>query len=148
MSLFLGVIIGTSFIFDQYFKIIPNYIILTGFYFLFPLLYVNDGWPGVWQGVGGVLISGLLLYGIYLIGGLGAGDVKLICLICGFTGYDLAIRYIILVLFIGAIIGIFKRLLDSIEDGIRPLHDFTRIKFSLPILIAYLLMLLSKGGEL
>jgi prepilin peptidase CpaA len=51
----------------------------------FPLLlggvayhFWADGWPGLVFSVAGVVVGGTLLLGPYLLGGIGAGDVKLL----------------------------------------------------------------------
>ena len=92
-----------------------------------------------------VIVVTTVLLLVYRIGGIMAGDVKLIGRIAGFlNGRDIA-KYIILVFYIAGFIGIVKMIFNYIseenEDSKR-----TTIRFTAPILIAYLILYFTKGG--
>lgn len=55
----------------------------------------------------------VILYPVYLMRGLGAGDIKLIAALSTIMGADLALAVIIYSLFIGAIIGIARWILKG-----------------------------------
>ncbi len=135
-----------SYVFDLYFYKIPNYIIIPGYFILFPYQYLINGWVSVGQSLAGILICGGLLYLIYFIGGIGAGDVKLICLICGVIGVIDGIKFLILVFFAGAFIGIIK-ILVTYAPGNKGISTKISIRFTLPILLSYCVYILSKGGN-
>lgn len=134
--------------YDLYFKIIPNRIILVGYLFLFPYQFINNNWIGIGMTILIIFLIGGLLYGIYIIGGLGAGDVKLLALICGYIGWEFSIKYLALVFIIGTFLGIFKIILKSIKNKKIMLRSSTPIMFTAPILIAYIVMIILKGGEI
>lgn len=113
------------------------------------LICVRFGWQGLGKAFVGVLAVGAPLFIVYLIGGIGAGDVKLMGLMGGFLGVRQGLVYMVLVLFIGAFAGIVKILADAavgISESRKPQKIRTSIRFSIPILIAYLILLISKGG--
>lgn len=144
----LGVVIGTAFVFDMFYGKIPNYVLITGYFILFPIMYLIYGLTGVWQAAGVILLSGSVLFILYIMGGLGAGDVKLLSLICGFIGMEHCVKFVLLVFFMGAGIGIIKimmRIISRISDN-KDISGKTTIKFTLPVLLAYFIMLISKGG--
>lgn len=92
---------------------------------------------------------GAPLFIVYLIGGIGAGDVKLMGFMGGLLGVRQGLVYMVLVLFIGAFAGIVKMLTDAAVriSGNRKRQEIrTNIRFSIPILIGYLILLISKGG--
>ncbi len=60
----------------------------------------------------GVFLPIVLLLIIFVIGGIGAGDVKLFAVIGGFIGYQGVFQCIIVSFIFGAIIAIFKLLLE------------------------------------
>lgn len=121
----------------------------AGYAGLIPLICVRFGWQGLGKALVGVLAVGAPLFIVYLIGGIGAGDVKLMGLMGGFLGVRQGFVYMVLVLFIGAFAGIVKMLADAavrISESRKPQKIRTSIRFSIPILIAYLILLISKGG--
>lgn len=149
ISDFVGIIVGTAFVYDMYFKKIPNYLLILGYAGLVLLLYVRLGWSGIGTAFGGILATGLPLFIVYLAGGIGAGDVKLMGLIGGFLGVREGLIYTVLVFFIGAFAGVVKILADTAvrvaaKSGFQ--RRRTSIRFSIPILIGYFALLISKGG--
>ena len=148
VSIVLGLIVCISFIFDLAQGRIPNLIVLAGFIFWIIYTIWSSGVAGIFDSLVSVIIVGTFLFIIYLVGGIGAGDVKLICLLISFLSLTDSMKFVILALFIGAVYGCIKLLLEvseRISKGkiVKKRHT---IKFTGPIFISYLLMLVSKGG--
>lgn len=144
----LGVIIGTSFVYDLFYGRIPNVCIVIGFMCWFPYIVMTRTTCEVVWALLSVVIVGTILMGIYLIGGIGAGDVKLICLISGFLEPIEGLKFIFLIFIVGAFWGVVKILFSyvvALSGGDMP-KGRTVIRFSGPILVGYLLMLFSRGG--
>ncbi len=150
VSIVLGVIICVSFVFDLYQGRIPNLIVISGFIFWLVYTVLKNGMNGIVSSLLSVVSVGIFLFVIYLIGGIGAGDVKLLCLLVSFLSLIDSMKFVILVLFTGAFCGGIKLLMElseRISKGIKGKKRVT-IKFTGPILLSYLLMLFSKGGVL
>lgn len=148
ISIVLGIIIGTSFVFDLFYDRIPNMIISIGFLFWFPCIYISRGFSGIISSICSIIIIGTFLFILYLLRGIGAGDVKLMSLIVSFLPLNDGIKLIILIFFIGAFFGVIKLLWVLLYRKSDRNVDFKiiSIKFSGPILVGYLFMLLIKGG--
>ena len=61
----------------------------------------QKGWQGVWAGLLGSLVGLLLLLIPYLLGGMGAGDVKLLAVIGAFGG----VHFVLTSFIYGALLG-------------------------------------------
>lgn len=147
ISIVLGIIIGTSFVFDLFYGKIPNKIIAVGFLLWFPYVYLTRGFSGVMASVGTMLLIGSFLFLIYLIKGIGAGDVKLLSLMVSFLSFNDGVKLIILIFFIGAFLGVIKIMMTFVYmvTEKKAVFDVKSIKFTGPILAGYLIMLLSNG---
>lgn len=113
---------------------ISNHLILTSLIAgLFYQLHVN-GLQGIFAGVCGSIFSIILLFPIFTIRGLGAGDIKLIAVVSCFLSivqYRTILIFIVVSIFAGALQSIFQRLIH---------HKFPRtIHFSIPILVSAIL---------
>lgn len=144
----LGFIIGTSFIYDLFYGRIPNIFILIGFLGWFPYIILTKTSSDVVWALLSVLVVGVILLIVYAIGGIGAGDVKLMCLIAGFLYPMESLKLISLIFVIGAFWGVIKIMFSLVKrlSGTKISKERTVIRFSGPILIGYLLMLMSRGG--
>ena len=144
----LGFIIGTSFIYDLFYGRIPNVFIVIGFLGWFPYIILTKTDSEVVWAFLSVVIVGVILLSVYVIGGIGAGDVKLMCLISGFLFPMESLKLIFLIFVIGAFWGVIKIMFSLVMklSGIKVSKGRTVIKFTGPILVGYLMMLLSRGG--
>ena len=88
------------------------------------------------------------MFAIYLAGGIGAGDVKLLCMIVSFLSLNDGIRLIILIFFIAGFFGVIKITMTAVYrlSGSGHAATVNSIRFTGPVLLGYLFMLLSKGG--
>lgn len=150
INYFVGMIVGSALVYDLYYRKIPNYLVATGYAGLIPYVYVRDGFSGIAQAFAVVCVIGVTLIIMYILGGLGAGDVKLMCLICGFLDIKHALIYTMLVLCIGAFVGLIKigmKLIRTVGSNAGLTSwQATGIRFGIPITIGYLVLLISKGG--
>lgn len=92
-----------------------------------------------------ITVTAVLLI-VYYVGGIMAGDVKLLGLISGYLCGTDVIKYIILVFYFAAFIGIVKVLMNLIIDRETPKK--ITIKFSCPIFLAYLVLFITKGDNM
>ena len=145
INLFLGAVIGTAFVYDMYFGIIPNKVIIIGYFVLFPYTYLSESWNGVYRSVVAVVLSGTILLMIFLVHGISAGDVKLLSMLVGYFKINDGLKFLVLVFYIGAFVGIIK-IIMNVAVNLKIEKGMTKIKFSAPILAGYMLMLISKGG--
>lgn len=135
----VGVIIGTAMVYDLYFMKIPNYITMMGYMAVIPICYMEGGMQQVVAAFINLCIVGYISYILYLFGAVGAGDVKLMGVISMYNAHlKDNVKYMILVLFISAFIGVLKLITSGLKS-----HT---IKFTIPMMMGYLGMLISKGG--
>jgi len=87
-------------------RLIPNY--LTGPAFLIGLLlHVSlDGWHGLWTSFAAGLICGVVFLVLYLAGGMGAGDVKLIAAVGCIAGLPDIVYLLVLTSLAGGVMGV------------------------------------------
>ncbi len=99
---------------------VSNKLILVGFIssFLFTVVVNNHNIIYYFLGT---LIPILVLLIIFMIGGIGAGDVKLFAVIGGFIGYQGVLKCILASFIFGAIIAVFKLLIQ--RNLIQTLHN-------------------------
>ena len=90
-------------VYDLRFRKIPNWLTFGSFVFALIFSFFKLGLGGVTNCVLGFLVGILLLLIPYLLGGMGAGDVKLLGAIGAFAGF----KSVILIFFYSAICGLF-----------------------------------------
>lgn len=88
----LGVILAFAALWDLRSRRIPNVLTLPGILLGVAFLAWETGWAGVWTGFAGALAGAGLLFLPFALGGLGAGDVKLMAVVGAFGGPALAFR--------------------------------------------------------
>jgi prepilin peptidase CpaA len=65
---------------------IPNRLVLAGLCVAFATRSLVDGWGGLGSALGGLAVGLALLVPIYAVGGMGAGDAKLMGMVGAFLG--------------------------------------------------------------
>lgn len=105
---------------------IPNLIILIGY--LLSLLFFTQEyeWTSIHKWLGSIIIPILILFPLFFIKALGAGDIKLFSVIGGFFGISYAIQFIAISFVIGAIISAAK------------LIRYKNLKFRILFLFSYI----------
>lgn len=103
----LAVVLMVSFVTDLHIRKILNIITLPAI--LFGLIYytVTLGWEGLLFSGTGFFVGLALLLIPYLLGGMGAGDVKLLAAIGALTGISFVFYSFIYTAIIGGVISIF-----------------------------------------
>ncbi|MBQ7505708.1 MAG: prepilin peptidase [Lachnospiraceae bacterium] len=107
---------------------ISNRLILLGLLLGLSLRIALEGWFGIVIFLGHILLPVLLLYLLYRIGALGAGDIKLISMMSGFLHLSDTAEIVLYSFFIGALIGVPKLLAEG---------RGSRIHFSVAVFLAY-----------
>ncbi len=97
-------------IFDLRTNKIPNLLILAGYVTGFFYQGICRGYGGVLEGVLGALFPLVVLFPVFHIRGLGAGDLKLLSLAGIFLTLHKSIDCLIGTIFLGGIFAIFKML--------------------------------------
>lgn len=141
---------------------VSNKLILIGLLLGLCLRFYQGGLNQVGNYLLGITVPFLALIVVFLIGGIGAGDIKLFSVIGGFVGAKDVLVCIVAAIFIGAVISIIKILMNKnffvcFSHIIQFFSGFYQtqkiqvfkkeksntIHFTLPILIS---VLLSLGG--
>lgn len=102
----LGIMISIAFYTDVKKAKIPNYISISGVLIGVFYHFIDKGPIGLWFSIKGLLIGFLILFALYLFGGIGAGDVKLFGAIGAITGLEFVLSSIIYSILYGGVIGI------------------------------------------
>lgn len=90
----------------------------------------------------GFLVPIVIFYPVYAIGGIGAGDVKLLSVLGGIMGTDAIIRFIVICFVVAGVVGVQKIMKHAYEGLIKKEKNvkcFTRIHFSYVIFVAGIL---------
>lgn len=91
---------------------IPNATILVG-YLLSLLFFLQDyEWTGLYKWVGSMTLPILILFPLFVIKALGAGDIKLFSVIGGFFGITYVINLIAIAFVIGGILSLAKLIIN------------------------------------
>lgn len=125
---------------------ISNKLILVGLPISLAVGLADRGWQGFGNWIVGIILPIVLLFVIFCIGGLGAGDIKLLSVIGGYIGKDILI-VICYSFFAGAILSILHQFylsLNSLIDNKSQFSNNSKINkskkiicFSVAILIGY-----------
>ena len=89
-------------------KKIPNILIVAGIITGIIRIFIRDGAWEIFLYIPGIILPFSLLYPIYKIGGIGAGDIKLLSLLGFYLSFSQLIFSIFTAFLIGAILAIFK----------------------------------------
>lgn len=77
------------------------------------LCILIKGWNGIYDAVAAMLISFCILYPVYKIGALGAGDVKLLIMVGSFISVNQLLRIIIFSFIIGSVFSVGKMISEE-----------------------------------
>ena len=144
MPLIHGVVLGLAFVasvIDVRERRIPNWLTLGGAVAAFTYYGVTLGIPGLWTAAGGWLVGVAIFFAPFALGGLGAGDVKLVAALGAWLGwYDTVwlglytgVAGGLLALIASASTGYFRQALRNVSlllthwrvVGLRPLPELT-----------------------
>ncbi len=110
MRICLYCILVAAAVFDIVRYRIPNALIVPGLAAGFFLQGIYSGLPGLGTGLKSMIITLLAGLTVYILGALGAGDIKLFCLIALFLGYKKTFWIFLMSMCFGIIIGIIESL--------------------------------------
>lgn len=114
-----------SVIMDFKYDRIPNGIIVFGTVIGIFFRFVENGWHGIYSAGLAILISFCILYPLFCIGGIGAGDVKLLLMTGSFFSADMQLRVIMISFIIGALLSIEKMISeDNFKERMQYLFSY------------------------
>lgn len=120
---------------------IPNLLLLPSFFLALVLNFLTLGVNGITQTLLGLTIGFSLLIIPYLLGGIGAGDVKLLMVIGSFGGHTLVIYSFFLGAIIGGIISLAIYLVNFISA-----KKISTMPYGIPLALGTLIYILGNGG--
>ncbi len=118
---------------------ISNRLIVCGLGFGLALRILGQGAAGGLIFLLNISIPVILLYLLFQVRALGAGDIKLFSVIGAYVSTEELLQTMLVSFFVGAVIGIAKIIYERFvlrNAG----GKFTKIHFSIPMLIAYVLI--------
>ena len=99
-------VMGICVVTDLNKRIIYNKVIFPALIIAFALHAALGGWTGLWQSLLGFIVGLGLLLIPYLLGGMGAGDVKLLALVGALKGTMFVLATSVYMAMVGAIIAV------------------------------------------
>lgn len=104
---------------------IPNGIIVFGFVIGFFSRFTGNGWQDIFNAGVVIIISFCILYPLFRIGGIGAGDVKLLLMTGSFFSADEQLHVMMFSFIIGAILSIEKMISeDNFKERMQYLFSY------------------------
>jgi prepilin peptidase CpaA len=93
---------------DLRWRRIPNWLVLLGIVVALAGGWSGRGWPGgsVTSATLGMMVAGLSLLPLYVVGGMGAGDVKLMTMVGAWLGPGGAVSAVLLTLVTGGVLAL------------------------------------------
>ena len=85
---------------------IPNWLTYTGLLAALAVRFITWGRPGLSAGLFGVLLGGGIFYLLFLLGGMGGGDVKLIAAVSAWAGVAQTLNILIAAAIAGGILAV------------------------------------------
>lgn len=121
-------------IYDYRSRLIPNVITFAAMLTGLGLHSLHTGWNGLWFSFSGLALGGGMLLFFYLLGGMGAGDVKLMAGVGALLGVEKVLAVFILTVIAGGLMAVvqilrqysFKKILSHIKNL---LHGFSYQKY-------------------
>lgn len=122
---------------------IRNRLIALGLFLGFFFRLWKEGSMGVFTYMLNIFIPVILLFLLFQMHALGAGDIKLFSMLGAFMSTEQLLKLMVLAFCVGALLGICKIVYQFIFQRLE-LGKLTQIHFSPAILIAYILIV---GGD-
>ncbi|MGN0167425.1 MAG: prepilin peptidase [Acetatifactor sp.] len=104
----LCVILTVACGYDYRKKKIPNYLIVVAAFLGVGWRFYGEGWIGIPVYLGEMLCITCLMYPLFKIGAIGAGDVKLLGVTAGFLPFQKIFLFLFTSLLVAAVISILK----------------------------------------
>lgn len=135
-------LLGRSIYTDVKKGIIENRNMLSGLIAACIWSYWNAGMSGLLKSVAMIIFTFVILFVVYLVRGIGAGDVKLLCVLSAFYP-DCSIDILVISFLLAAVISVGKLLVRRIQ-GKAVLFSGETILFSIPVGIGTGIVLLQQ----
>ncbi len=103
------IIIATAF--DLCVDKVPNKVIICGYITALGYQFVMLGMKGMYVFLTGAILPIIMLYLLFLMGALGAGDIKLLSVIGAVTGVPIILRIILVSLIAGAVVSCYQMII-------------------------------------
>ena len=102
---------------------IPNRLTYTALLAALPVRLLALGWPGLRGGLLGVLLGGGLFYALFMLGGMGGGDVKLMAAVAAWAGLSQTVDVLVVTAMAGGVIALIymlasKRALEALGNAL------------------------------
>lgn len=104
----MTILLAGSSVSDLYYYRIPNNLIMAGWLTGLVLRLCNAGISGLGDGIFCITASIILLFPLYIVRGLGAGDIKLLSVVSGIYGLGFWVRTGVVFAVLAAVISIFR----------------------------------------
>ena len=117
---------------------ISNRLIVVGLFVGLVLRIFEEGWTGIFVYIVNISIPVILLFPLFCLRALGAGDIKLFSMVGAFITREQLLEVVWMAFLIAAICGVIKILHHYVIER-RYRGMFTKIHFSPFIAIAYLI---------
>jgi prepilin peptidase CpaA len=85
---------------------IPNWLTYSGLVLALLVRFAVAGWPGFRSGLAGAIVGGGIFFLLFLVGGMGGGDVKLMAAVGAWAGSTHALLILIATAIFGGILGV------------------------------------------
>lgn len=105
---YLGVVLVIAVYTDVKYEKIYNGLIAVGFMGIIIKLVVDFSWQHLYYTMAGVVLPVVCLFPLFYFRMMGAGDIKLLAVIGGFLEFKGILNCLILSVFIGAVIAVYK----------------------------------------
>ncbi len=136
----MTVVIGRSIYTDIKFGIIENRNMFLGSVTAFTIAFLNERAAGLIRSGKMLLLVFCILFLLYLARGLGAGDVKLLCVLTAFIP-EIALEMLVASFIVAAFLGVGKMVVRRLQQQKAYIPGET-MRFSLPIGIGTAIVLL------
>ncbi|MCR4695503.1 MAG: prepilin peptidase [Pseudobutyrivibrio sp.] len=100
----IGLVLALAVYYDRKCYRIPNQLIIAAYIVYLVLDLVEYGAVGALIFLANALMPIILLYVLFLMGGMGAGDIKIFSLICTAVGPQMTVNILIVSIFVAAAI--------------------------------------------
>lgn len=85
---------------------IPNWLTYGGLAVALALRVALGGWHGLEEGLAGMALGGGIFFLLFLVRGMGAGDVKLMAAVCAWVGLHRTLTVLIATALVGGILAV------------------------------------------
>lgn len=123
-------------------RVIPNALLLVSFLLAFLFNFITMGFSGLLLSLMGTILGFALLVIPYLLGGMGAGDVKLLMVIGSFGGWQIVLYSFFLGAMAGGLIAIGVYIYNLAQN-----KKISSLPYGIPLSLGTILCILLGNGR-